>query len=129
MNTNVKKDIETISITEICKTLKEIIAILDYPRRIQILEAIPTKTEKTFEELRANTGISTGSLHHHLKEMRCAGFIYKTEDRPARYGRTQFLEYMISLALEEKDMTRNSLADHWQIPGRVAADSTSDSST
>lgn len=87
---------------DICKILKEIVDVLDYPRRIKILNAIPPGSEKTFDELKVATGISTGSLHHHISEMQRAGFVDKVGERPAKYKRTEFLGYLISLILGNK---------------------------
>jgi len=64
-----------------------------YMRRRIILESLAT--QKTFNQLKEETGISVGSLHHHLQELLKANFIYKTDERPAKYGRTGFLEYLI----------------------------------
>lgn len=89
------------NVDDICKVLKEIIATLDYPRRIQLLNSIPPGSERTFDDLKKATGISTGSLHHHLTEMERAGFIKKLGERPAKYRRSEFLGYLISLALEK----------------------------
>jgi len=89
------------NVDDICRVLREIISTLDYPRRIRILNEIPTGSEKTFDDLKKATGISTGSLHHHLKEMERAGFIEKIGERPTKYKRSEFLGYLISLALEK----------------------------
>lgn len=105
---------EAPNVDDICKTLKEIIDALDHTRRIQILNAMPPESLKTFEELKEATGISTGSLHHHLKEMVRANFIHKFDGRPAKYARSEFLTYLISLALQKKaDST------HWHISAEV----------
>ncbi len=102
---------EAPNVDDICKTLKEIIDALDYPRRIQILNAMPPGSAKTFEELKDATGISTGSLHHHLKEMVSANFVHKVDKRPAKYARSEFLTYLISLALQ-----KNADSIQWRIP-------------
>lgn len=94
-------------IEEACSILKEIVDIL-HPRRIKMLKSL--EFPKTFNQLKRETGISTGSLHNHLGKLWKAGFIYKTDERPAKYGRTVFLEYLISLAERaETEMGKNEL--------------------
>jgi hypothetical protein len=59
------------------------------------------------------TGIPAGSLHGHLKDMWHAGFIEKTDERPAKYRRSEFLNYLISLITQGSGQTGNGLSDHW----------------
>jgi len=88
---------EESELEEACGILRGIMDTLNKPRRITILNALPPGITNTFDQLKAKTGLSTGSLHHHLKELRMAGFIYKTNERPAEFGRTDFLEDLIAL--------------------------------
>ena len=90
-------DVEKVDIYEICAFLKETVDVLDYPRRIVILNALQSGVTYTFEQLKAKTELSTGSLHHHLKELLRADFIYKTSGRPGMYGRTDAITLLISL--------------------------------
>lgn len=85
-----------------CKILKDIASGLENPKRLKILNALPTDVTKTFKTLKAETNLSTGSLHHHLKELQAGGYIYKNYDRPAKFGRTNFLLYLLSLVECEK---------------------------
>lgn len=101
------------SANDICRILKEIADTLDYPRRLQILNAIPPGSEKTFKELEQSTGIPSGSLHGHLKEMWHAGFIEKTNERPSKYKRSEFLTYLISLIAQGDGRVTSKLPDHW----------------
>jgi len=106
-------DKEVPNTKDICKMLKEIADILDYPRRTLILNAIPPGSEMTFKQLEQVTGIPTSSLHAHLKEMWHAGLIEKTDERPTRYKRSEFLTYLISLILQGNRSVGNNLPDHW----------------
>jgi DNA-binding HxlR family transcriptional regulator len=112
----------TPNASDICKTLKEIVDIIDYPRRIQILNTMPPGSEKTFKELKEATGISVGSLSGHLKEMWHAGLIDKTSERPAKYKRSEFLTYLISLILQGNRNVGDSLPLHWGQHRRVTVE-------
>jgi hypothetical protein len=79
-------DVEKVDIYEVCAFLKETVDVLDYPRRVK-----------------AKTELSTGSLHHHLKELLRADFIYKTSGRPGRYGRTDAITHLKSLVGGDAD--------------------------
>ena len=108
-----KRNNSNNEIEEACGILKEIVDRLHYPRRIKMLKSL--EFPKTFSQLKRETGISTGSLHNHLRELWKAGFIYKTDERPAKYGRTVFLEYLVSLAERaETEMGKNELNKIWQ---------------
>jgi DNA-binding HxlR family transcriptional regulator len=93
-----------VDLYEVCGFLKETLEVLDYPRRIAILNALQPDVTYTFEQLKAKTELSTGSLHHHLKELRRAGFVYKTSERPGRYGRTDAVTHLISLIAGDGDV-------------------------
>lgn len=96
-------DVEKVDIYEVCAFLKETVDVLDYPRRVVILNALPSGVTYTFEQLKAKTELSTGSLHHHLKELLRADFIYKTSGRPGRYGRTDAITHLKSLVGGDAD--------------------------
>lgn len=84
-----------------CELLKQVIKILDNPIRESILKALPRGSSKTFAELKAETKLSTGSLHYQLELLREAGYIDKTDSRPARWFRTREFDELIELAKEE----------------------------
>jgi len=111
-STKSKKNYE---IEEACEILKEIVKVLKNPRRINIINALPPGVTKTFDQLKAETGLSTGSLHHHLKELWIAGFIYKTNERPAKFGRTAFLEHLIALVEHGKRETMEDPTKVWSV--------------
>ena len=92
-------------IEEACRLLNAIVDILSLEKRQTILKSLPPKHPRTFEELRQETGLSTGSLHNHLTELWRAGFVDKTGSRPAKYSRSKALEYMLMLA---EEATKNS---------------------
>ena len=101
----------SIEIREACQIMKEIMAPLEKERRVTILRSLPSGEKKTFEELQAYTGISTGSLHEHLSILEEIGYIHKTEGRPARYYRDEYLDKLIQVAMEWRtrkigDMTK-----------------------
>ncbi len=88
------KEIEEFSII-----LNRVQNELKYPRRKDILKSLPTGEAKTFEELRKETGISTGSLHHHLKELSEAGLIaVQPGSWPQKFMRSNFLKRLMDLA-------------------------------
>ena len=89
-----------IEIREACQIMKEIMAPLEKERRVTILRSLPSGEEKTFEELQAATGISTGSLHEHLNILLDIGYVHKTEGRPAKYYRDEYLDKLIQIAME-----------------------------
>lgn len=89
--TGVDNDLEKMHIK-----LTEILGELKHSRRKQILKSLPTGTTKTFEELKEETGISTGSLHHHLSELCEAGLIARDpESWPRKYKQSDFLKRLI----------------------------------
>jgi DNA-binding transcriptional ArsR family regulator len=89
-------------IKNICSILDELVGILNNSRRIEILNLLEKGNAKTFMMLRAESGISTGSLHHHLAILERAGLIAKNKERPAKYFRTDFLDYIKSLVKNDK---------------------------
>lgn len=107
------KSKENYEIEEACEILKEIVGALKNPRRIKIINALPPGVTKTFDQLKTKTGLSTGSLHHHLKELWMAGFTYKTNERPAKFGRTAFLEHLIALVEHGKRETTEEPTKVW----------------
>jgi DNA-binding HxlR family transcriptional regulator len=77
--------------------LTKVLGELKHSRRRQILESLPTGTTKTFEELKEETGISTGSLHHHLSELCEAGLIARDQESwPRKYKQSDFLKRLIN---------------------------------
>lgn len=88
-----------MEIREACQIIKEIMAPLEKERRVAILRSLPSGKKKTFEELQTSTGISTGSLHEHLNVLVDLGYVQKTEERPARYYRNEYLEKLCELAM------------------------------
>lgn len=89
-----------IEIREACQIMKEIMAPLEKERRVTILRSLPSREEKTFEQLQAATGISAGSLHEHLNILLDIGYVHKTEGRPAKYYRDEYLDKLIQIAME-----------------------------
>jgi DNA-binding HxlR family transcriptional regulator len=92
----------SIEIREACQIMKEIMAPLEKERRVTILKNLPSGEEKTFDELQDATSISTGSLHEHLNFLVEIGYIHKTEGRPARYYRDEYLDKLIQVAMDWK---------------------------
>lgn len=99
------------NVEEAYALLNTIVETLNPQKRKIILSSLPPNHALTFEELRKETALSsgkalsTGSLHYHLKELLRAGFIEKTEGRPAKYIRSDLLGCLISLI---GDATTNS---------------------
>jgi DNA-binding HxlR family transcriptional regulator len=93
-------NMNSIEIREACQIMKEIMAPLEKERRVTILRSLPSGEEKTFEELQTATGISRGSLHEHLNVLMDIGYIHKTDGRPARYYRDEYLDKLIQIAME-----------------------------
>jgi len=89
-----------IEIREACQIMKEIMAPLEKERRVTILRSLSSGEKKTFEELQSATGISTGSLHEHLSVLLDIGYLHKTNERPARYFRDEYLDKLIQIAME-----------------------------
>ena len=104
---------DEINMREACRILKDIVRGLENPKRVEILNALPADATKTFNMLKAETKLSTGSLHHHLKELQAGGYIYKTYDRPAKFGRTNFLLYLLSLVECEKQKIDADRSKAW----------------
>jgi DNA-binding HxlR family transcriptional regulator len=85
-------------IEEIQIVLKQVMDELKHQRRKDILKLLPPGEPKTFEELKAETGISTGSLHHHLSELCGAGLVRKEPGSwPHRYMQSPFLKRLMDL--------------------------------
>jgi len=87
-----------IEIKEACRLIKEIMAPLEKERRLDILKNLPTGELKTFGNLQIQTNIPASSLHDHLKALVELGYIQKTEDRPARYYRNEYVDKLCELA-------------------------------
>jgi DNA-binding HxlR family transcriptional regulator len=86
--------------------LQGVLDQLNYPRRKEILKSLPTGISKTFEELKKETGVSTGSLHHHLEELCKANMVRADhKSRPLKYSRSPFLNRLINtvLAIDEQE--------------------------
>jgi len=90
--------------------MKEIMAPLEKERRVTILRSLPPGDEKTFEELQAATSISTGSLHEHLNVLLDLGYVHKTEGRPAKYYRDEYLDKLIQIAMEWRSKKIDEMA-------------------
>lgn len=93
----------SIEIREACQIMKEIMAPLEKERRVTILRSLPSGETKTFDELQDATSISTGSLHEHLNFLVEIGYIHKTEGRPAKYYRDEYLDKLIQVAMEWRE--------------------------
>ena len=91
-----------------CVLLNAIVDTLNPEKRQIILNSLPPNHTRTFEELKKETGLSTGSLHHHLMELLRAGFIDKTESRPTEYSRSKSLGYLLVLVEEATKNSRTS---------------------
>jgi len=92
---------EVASNEKICEVLKQLVYILGNPRRERIIKALPTGSRKTFEMLKAETGISTGVLHHQLELLKSEGYVARNDKRPAEWSRTLVLDELIDLAAKE----------------------------
>jgi DNA-binding MarR family transcriptional regulator len=83
-------------IKRVCDELRTIAKLLDKPKPIKIIQQLPENTEKTLKELAEETGIPQSTLHDVLTALWENGLIYRTVDRPIKYGRTKFLGYVLS---------------------------------
>ena len=88
---------ENRGIRQACAELSEIIKVLDKPRPTEIIQQLPDNTKKTLKELVEDTDIPQSTLHDILNVLWDNGLVYKTMERPAKYGRTEFLEYVLSI--------------------------------
>ena len=88
---------ENRGIRQACAELSKVIKVLDKPRPTKIIQQLPDNTEKTLKELVEDTDIPQSTLHDILNVLWDNGLIYKTIERPAKYGRTEFLEYVLSI--------------------------------
>lgn len=102
---------KSIEIREACQIMKEIMAPLEKERRVSILRSLPTGESKTFEELQESTGISVGSLHEHLNVLVDLGYVHKSEDRPARYSRDEYVDKLIEVATSWRARKMDELAN------------------
>jgi DNA-binding HxlR family transcriptional regulator len=82
--------------SDVCKLFKNLLDVLDNPRRIKILDSLATEA-KTFEALKTETCISTGSLHHHLDVLHREGLVGINQSRPMTYYRTRLLDRVASM--------------------------------
>jgi DNA-binding HxlR family transcriptional regulator len=87
-----------IEIHEACRLINEILAPLEKDRRIAILKVLKPGKVMTFAELQADTGIPGSSLHDHLKILAEQGYIKKTDERPVRYLRSEYVDKLCELA-------------------------------
>lgn len=78
--------------------MKEILEPLRKERRITILRGLTPDDPKTFEQLRELTGISNGSLYEHLNVLVDLGYVHKSQERPARYYRDEYVDKLIEVA-------------------------------
>ena len=62
------------------------------------MKNLPKGEIKTFGELQVQTNIPASSLHDHLKTLVELGYVQKTEDRPARYYRNEYVDKLCELA-------------------------------
>lgn len=96
-------------VVAVCSALKEVLHQLSYPRRKEILSLLSPGTNKTFEELKAETGISTGSLHHHLTELCRAVLVSKdSQSWPHKYSRSSFLGHLLESFAENLEKAKVS---------------------
>lgn len=87
---------------DVCRIFKELLEVLDNPRRMKILNTLATEA-KTFEGLKAEIEeISTGSLHHHLGVLHRAGFVGINKSRPMTYYRTELLDTVAGIFSESQ---------------------------
>jgi DNA-binding HxlR family transcriptional regulator len=101
-------DLPEENVKDVCELLRAIVDTLSPSKRQKILTALPPNHAMTFEELKEKTELSTGSLHHHLKELWRAGFIDRIESHPVQYSRSESLDYMIMLAEEASRNSKSS---------------------
>jgi len=92
-----------LGIKEACRIMKEIMQPLEKNRRVEILKNLPFGEKKSFEQLQADTGISAGSLHYHLKVLLELGYVHKTDERPARYYSNEYVEKLCELTAYWKE--------------------------
>ena len=79
-----------------CAVLKKVLDQLNNRRRKEILVLLSPDMALTFQELKTKTGISTGSLHHHLTELCRANLVKKdSQSWPHKYSRSPFLVLLI----------------------------------
>jgi len=88
---------ESMEIKEACQIMKEILAPLQKERRVTILRNLSSDAKKTFDELQDSTCISTGSLHEHLNVLVGLGYVHKTNERPARYYRDEYVNKLVQI--------------------------------
>jgi hypothetical protein len=108
---NKKNGGEIMSLT-ICELLNQVTEVLSNPIREKILIALPPGALKTFDELKAETGISTGGLHHQLDLLKQGEYVSKTIDRPALWSRTQKFDLLIARAtkgLQDSCLSKDNL--------------------
>lgn len=92
----------TKDVRDVCSIFKELLEVLDNPRRMKILNALATEA-KTFEELKTEIKeISTGSLHHHLGVLHRAGLVGINQSRPMTYYRTKLLDCVAGIFSENQ---------------------------
>lgn len=89
----------------------EVVNQLNYTRRKEILILLSLKRFKIFQELKNETSISTGSLHHHLKELCKDNLVRNDADSwPHRYSQTPFLARLIDMttaAVDDRHVVSN----------------------
>jgi len=90
------------AIEEAYLEMEAILNELKYPRRKEILKSLPSGQQKTFEELKNETKISVGSLHHHLAKLCEAGLVCRKLDWPHKYERSHFLNRILNIITSNK---------------------------
>lgn len=89
--------------------MKEILEPLRKERRITILRCLTSDDPKTFEEIRELTGISNGSLYEHLNVLVDLGYVHKSEERPARYIRDEYVDKLVEVAMSWRARKKEEL--------------------
>jgi len=107
-NFSESSDLPEKNVKDVCELLRAIVDTLSPSKRQKILTSLPPNHAMTFEELKEKTELSTGSLHHHLKELWRAGFIDRIESHPVQYSRSESLDYLIMLAEEASRNSKSS---------------------
>ena len=101
------KDNEVLNSMEVfLNSMKVVLDQLKNPRRKIILNLLSPGISMTFKQLKVETGVSTGSLHHHLNELCKADLIRKdTRSRPHKYSLSPYFIQLITTIkeIEEKE--------------------------
>jgi|GEM_PF-3509635 len=113
------KAVRKNDVQDACAVVKEIFSVLNNPRRERILKILTPGKSMTFEQLKVESEISTGSLHHHLKILENAGFVAETDERPKKFYRTNLLGFVTTL-MKDSNNTEN-------FPARISEEAAAES--